>query len=344
MNDRVKEMEDANACNNTRKVFSIVNQLSKKPKPPPQNIKSDANGKILESAKEAAELWLKFLSEKFSATNMERTRRKVNIPSYRSPDSRLKYKEFEIAIKRMANARAAGPDRIPVEAIKYCPTVRRALFEIVQAMWDQESIPDGFVDAKFVMLYKKGKVNDPANYRCIALLNHAYKILSQIILARLSAQCDGFLKDWQAGFRKSRGCRDNVTILRTMCRKFLRLGKSLTINFVDYAAAFDSVSHKFLDETLHRAGASNKMRSMVREVYESARVFTTVPDADGKKIRTDVFPIMRGVLQGDIMSPLLFILVLEHILREHDKGNAKGVPLGSFCCIHTHFGMLTTWH
>ena len=122
-----------------------------------------------------------------------------------------------------------------------------------------------------------------------------------------------------------------------MCRKFLRLGKSLTINFVDYAAAFDSVNHKFLDETLHRVGASNQMRAMMRSVYESARrAFTTVPDTDGKKIRTDVFSIMRGVLQGDIMSPLLFILALEHILREHDKGNAKGVPAPRAILLHTH--------
>ena len=234
----------------------------------------------------------------------------------------------------MTNSKAAGPDGIPVEAIKYCPTVRKALYEIVHAMWHHESIPDGFVNANFVMIYKKGNVNDPANYRCIALLNHVFKILSQIMLARLTVQCDGFLKDWQAGFRKSRGCRDNVTILRTLCRNFLRLGKSLTINFIDYAAAFDSVSHKFLDETLLRAGASNKMRAMVRAVYESASAFTTVPDADGKKVKTDVFAIARGVLQGDIMSPLLFILALEHILRLHDNANGKGVTLGS-TCVHT---------
>ena len=82
----------------------------------------------------------------------------------------------------MTNSKAAGPDGIPVEAIKYCPTVRKALFEIVHAMWHHESIPDGFVNANFVMIYKKGNVNDPANYRCITLLNHAYKILSRIML------------------------------------------------------------------------------------------------------------------------------------------------------------------
>ena len=53
---------------------------------------------------------------------------------------------------------------------------------MINTMWMHESIPDGFVKAKFIMFYKKGSANDPANYRCIALLNHSFKILSQIIL------------------------------------------------------------------------------------------------------------------------------------------------------------------
>ena len=110
-----------------------------------------------------------------------------------------------------------------------------------------------------------------------------------------------------------------------------RLGESLTVNFVDYAAAFDSVNHKFLDKTLIRAGASNKMRAIVRVVYNSAAVFTTVPDADGK---VNVSKISRGVLQGDILSPLFFILALEYILRMHDTAHSKGVNLGG-SRIHT---------
>ena len=179
------------------------------------------------------------------------------------------------------------------------------------------------------MLYKKGSADDPANYRCITLLNHVFKIFSRIMLVRLISQCDDFLQDWQAGFRKDRGCRDNTTILRTLCQDILRQGQALTINFVDYAAAFDSVSHKFLDKALEKAGASNKMRAMARAVYAAAAAFTTVPDADGKCIKTDVFAIRRGVLQGDIMSPLFFILALEYILRLHDNTQGKGVTLSS---------------
>ena len=294
VNKNVTEMENAYAANNTHKVFSIVEKLVRKPRPPPQNISTDGQGKILDSANGVAERWFKFLKTKFSATIRESTRQGVQIPDYRSPNSALSRNEFDEAVRRMANNKAAGPDRIPVEAIKHCPSVRSALFEIVKSMWDQERIPDGFVQANFVMLHKKGSADDPANFRCIALLNHAFKILSRIMLARMTAQCDGFLQDWQAGFRQARGCRDNTTILRTLCLDVLRRGESLTINFVDYAAAFDSVSHKFLDEALAKAGASNKMRAMVRAVYASASAFTTVPDADGKKSKQMCFPSNAG--------------------------------------------------
>ena len=84
------------------------------------------------------------------------------------------------------------------------------------------------------------------------------------------------LQDWQAGFRRGRGCRDNSTILRSVCDTFLRAGKKIALTFIDYAAAFDSVSHAFIDEALVRAKASNKVRAMFRAVYLAAAAYTTV--------------------------------------------------------------------
>ena len=92
----------------------------------------------------------------------------------------------------------------------------------------------------------------------------------------------------------------------------------MTIGFVDYTAAFDSVSHRFLDQALDKSGASTKMIAMTRAVYTSTSAFTTV-HGDVKKIKTDIFSIMPRVLQDDIVSPLFFILTLEYILRGHDN-------------------------
>ena len=101
------------------------------------------------------------------------------------------------------------------------------------------------------------------------------------------------------------------------------------VTFIDYSSAFDTVSHKFLDSALARAGASNKTRTVFRAVHSSASAYTKVTDVAGKCVKSQVFPIRRGVVQGDIItSPPYFILALDLILRIHDDSRTdKGVPL-----------------
>ena len=149
------------------------------------------------------------------------------------------------------------------------------------------------------------------------------------MLARINAETQGYLSDWQAGFRERRGCRDNIMIMRTIFEDALEQDKGLCATFIDYSAAFDSVSHKFLDATLGDAGASAKTRRMFRAIYGAASAMTKVSDIDGTISYSDSFPIRRGVLQGDITSPVYFILALEAIiLRAHDNHPRKGIPFG----------------
>ena len=117
-------------------------------------------------------------------------------------------------------------------------------------------------------------------------------------------------------------------ILRVLCEKMMTMGKQLAVVFIDYKAAFDSVSHKFIDIALEKAGVSTKARAMFRAIYKAAAAFTTASGTDGKSVRSDLFTIARGVLQGDVTSPLFFILALELILRRHDAAHPDtGVPI-----------------
>ena len=88
-----------------------------------------------------------------------------------------------------------------------------------------------------------------------------------------------------------------------------------------------TVSHKFVDEALQEVRASNKVRAMFRAIYQSAVAFTTIKGPDGKEVKSSSFPIRRGVVQGDVTSPLFFILALELLLRRHDAESDKGVTL-----------------
>ena len=136
------------------------------------------------------------------------------------------------------------------------------------------------------------------------------------------------------GFRKLRGCRDNVLILHTLVDDMLEQGHHLVVTFVDYSATFDSVSHKFIDTALTDAVTSVKSRAIFRAIYREALVTTRVVDMDDKYVQSKPFPIRRGVVQGDITSPLFFVLSLHLILMCHDNVSDKGVPFAGDI-IHT---------
>ena len=79
-------------------------------------------------------------------------------------------------MKKLNLGKAKGPDGIPVVVYKACPKIKEELFSLLQFMWTEEVVPVSFVTANFRMLFKgKGSDNDPSKYRCIALLNHAYR-------------------------------------------------------------------------------------------------------------------------------------------------------------------------
>ena len=324
----VGEIEEANDYGDVRRIYHLVNKITRKPKPPPTNLTKNENGEPIQSPQAVVSTWERFLRGKFQAAEAEAGRPPLEpLPTTRTEEDDLTRSEFENAINRLKKSKATGPDEIPIEVYKKCPKLKEELFQFIKYVWDKEAIPENLGVANFVMLYKnKGSSDDPTKYRCIGLLNHGYKILAQIILARLLKCSDAFLKDWQAGFRAKRGCRDNAMILRTICQRMLSLGKKIAITFIDYSAAFDTVSHKFLDEALKEARAPVKIRAMFRAVYQSATAFTTTPGTGGEDIHSGKFPINRGVLQGDVTSPLYFILALELIMRKYDARQDKGVP------------------
>ena len=327
--ETVVAMEKADAVGDTRTIFNLTNRLSNKPKKPQINLTSDSSGNLLRSPEDVAKTWEKFLSEKFSATQAEHERSEMPpIPKTVDPITR---QEFDQAIHRLKDGKAIGPDGVPAAVYKNCPLIKEELFKLLQFMWDEEVVPQSLATAKFKMLYKhKGSRNDPTRYRCLAMLNHAYKILSYIVLGRLLDPSKEFLKDWQAGFRESRGCRDNSMVLRVLCEKVMSIGESLAAVFIDYKAAFDSLSHKFIDETLEKAGISPKVRAIFRAIYKAASAYTTAPGADGKHVKSDIFSIERGALQGnDVISPIFFIMTLELILRRYDHATPiKGITIG----------------
>ena len=91
-------------------------------------------------------------------------------------------------------------------------------------------------------------------YRTIALISHASKVMLKILQARLQRYMNRELPDVQAGFRKSRGTRDQIANIRWIIEKARQFQKNIYFCFIDYAKAFDCVDHKKLWKVLREMG------------------------------------------------------------------------------------------
>ena len=293
-----------------------------------KELKKAAASTRINGPEELARVWHDFLAEKFSPTKLEALRAEFEALPESNDDKQLTREEFEAAVKSMKNNKAPGADTIPSEVWKNSEVAKEELFQFLSAVWKKERVPPNLAVCVFIMIYKrKGSPNDCTKYRAIGLLNHAYKIMSTVLLRRIVEECKSFFSEWQAGFRAMRGCRDNVMLLRVLYDQVINNNSKCVVTYIDYTAAFDSVSHKFLDATLAKAGASAKSRAIFRAIYEAASGIARVRGIDGQAVYSEEFDVGRGVIQGDIMSPILFILALDQIIQQHDV-EGRGMRCG----------------
>ena len=93
---------------------------------------------------------------------------------------------------------------------------------------------------------KKGNAKECSNYRTIALIWHASKVMLKILQNRLQEYMNWEIPDVQAGFRKGRGTRDQIANIRWIMEKARDFQKNIYFCFIDYGQAFDCVDHNKL--------------------------------------------------------------------------------------------------
>ena len=231
--------------------------------------------------------------------------------------------EVKECVKQLKSGKAPGPDTIPVEQYKASPEATLELFELITSIHDTETMPDEFVFGDILLFYKKKSKNDRSNYRVLGLLNHAYKIFAMIILLRILPYITPHLSDMQAGFRKNRGCRDNITILVTVINHLLLSAEQEVsqgvITYIDFSAAFDSILHSYLINALKEYTVPLKYCRLVKLIYDSAAMRVRIQEVGGHRSYSRNINIRRGVIQGDIPSPICFLVALDKLLKNHGQ-------------------------
>ena len=139
----------------------------------------------------------------------------------------------------------------------------------------------------------------------------------KILQARLQQYVNHELPDVQAVIRKGRGTRDQMANIRWIIERAREFQKNIYFCFTDYAKAFDCVDHNKVWKIRKEMGIPDHLTSLLRNLYAGQEA--TVRTGHGT---TDWFQIGKGVCQGCILSPCLFNLYAEYIMRKAELDEA----------------------
>ena len=153
--------------------------------------------------------------------------------------------EVKRALDSITTNKVSGGDGIPVELFQILKDdAVKVLHSICQQIRKIQQWPQDWKRSVFIPIPKKGNAKECSNYRTIALILHASKVMFKILQARLQQYVNRELPDVQAGFRKGRGTRDQIANICRIIEKAREFQKNIYFCFVDYAKAFDRVGHK----------------------------------------------------------------------------------------------------
>ena len=175
---------------------------------------------------------------------------------------------------------------------------------------ENSAVATGLEKVSFHSNPKKYNAKECSNYLTIALISHASKVMLKILQARLQQYVNCKLPDVQTGFQKGRGTRDQIASICWIIKKAREFQKNIYLCFIDYAKAFDCVDHSKLWKIVQEMGIPDHLTCLLRNLYAGQEA--TVRTGHGT---TDWLQIRKGVHQGCILSPCLFNLYSEYIMR-----------------------------
>ncbi len=307
LSDQCKEIEENNRMGKTRDLFKKIRDTKGTFHAKMGSIK-DRNGMYLTEAEDIKKRWQEYTEELYKK-DLHDPDNQDGVITHLEPD--ILECEVKWALGSITTNKASGSDEIPVELFQILKddTVK-VLHSICQQIWKTQQWPQDWKRSVFIPIPKKGNTKECSNYRTIALISHASKVMLKILQVRLQQYVNHELPDVQAGFRKGRGTRDQIANIRWIIEKAREFQKNIYFCFIDYAKAFDCVDHNKLWKILREMGIPDHLTCLLRNLYAGQEA--TVRTGHGT---IDWFQIGKGVHQGCILSPCLFNLYAEYIMR-----------------------------
>jgi hypothetical protein len=238
------------------------------------------------------------------------------------------------AIKQMKNRKALGVDNISADVLNAGGVpMAKWVHEIVCDVWNGQVMVEDWTTAILIRLYKsKGDRTVCDNYRGISLLAVTGKIFTRIVLNRIQNLIDKQLLEQQAGFRRNKSTVDQIFTIKLIMGKSQEYNKPLFLCFIDIQKAYDSVDRNLLWKVCRCYSISDKLIRLLKLLHSKIKAQVRI----GGKL-SEAFEIETGLMQGGIISPMLFNIFFDYVIR-------KVIDEAGINCIKLAFGSKDFFH
>ena len=242
-------------------------------------------------------------------------------------DKEITIEEMKAALADMEGGKSPGNDGLTTDLYKAIwPWIGEALFESFKYSIEHGELSESQKRGIIRLIEKKGKDRlKIENWRPITLLNTDTKIFSKMFAKRFRKYMDFLICEDQTGYKKGTSISETIRLLKDLieyCENNQIEGKLIAL---DFAKAFDSLSHCFLWLCLRRANFGEYYINAVKTMYKNS-----VSAVCNGGYTTNYFQIGRGIKQGDCLSPNLFILAIEPLLQSiRNKLELSGIKIGN---------------
>ncbi|KAK4268822.1 hypothetical protein QN277_022056 [Acacia crassicarpa] len=247
--------------------------------------------------------------------------------------------EIKVAAFSLGSTKAPGPDGFSAKFYHSTWTeIADSVCSMVCEFFAGNSVLDGINMTNITLIPKVQKPEHVSQFRPIGLCNFSYKIISKILANRMRPLLDACISQNQSAFVPGRCIHDNIIIAHEVYHylRHKRSGGKYEFSLkMDMSKAYDRVEWDFIESVLLRFGFYPKWVVLIMKCVHSVSLNICL---SGKNVKS--FAPSRGIRQGDLLSPYLFILVAEVLSNMISKSQVnkrlKGVKLSNGCPVLTH--------
>ena len=239
-------------------------------------------------------------------------------------DSPFTEEEVWATIKALPTDRVPGPDGFTGRFYISCwhiikADIMAALVSLQQGdMRNLELLNSAYI----TLIPKKADASEAKDYRPISLVHSFAKLMTKILANRLAPQLNTLVATNQSAFIRGRCIHDNYMLVQQTIKVLHQRKISSLFLKLDISKAFDSVDWAFLLEILTHLGFGPTWVSIISNLLRSASTQIILNGIPGESIFHQ-----RGLRQGDPLSPMLFILVMDVLNSLFIKAESEGLLL-----------------